>query len=85
MLFHHFNNCDNATITLFTDHYLIFIYSTEDRGGPKQPTKDIHGFSIIDNCVKTKADPIPPPHCPLYTPLTSSHKLKIEKNNANVH
>lgn len=60
MLFHHFNNCDNATITLFTDHYLIFIYSTEDGGGPKQPTKDIHEFSIIDNCVKTKADPIPP-------------------------
>ena len=30
MSFHIFNNCDNATITLFTDHYLIFINSTED-------------------------------------------------------
>lgn len=48
-------------------------------GGQKQPTKDIHGFSIIDNWVKTKADPtLPHPHPASYSShyLTRTEDLK---------
>lgn len=49
----YFNNCDNATITLFTDHHFIFTYSTKETAQVTMATRKRHSTKCESYSPKT--------------------------------